>query len=120
MTEWGYFVWYPEHGLHLVHPDDLAWLQSANVSGVVGMLTAQRDGWALFTYGAKAVRVAPTLVLPCAAPAFSYGQQVEVVPPRTHHVGEVSSIRWHFKRQEPFFLVGSKASRFFAQDLRAA
>ena len=42
MSQWGYFTWFPEHGSHLVHPEDIGWLGDAGVQGAVGMVA---PGW---------------------------------------------------------------------------
>ena len=120
MNQSGYFTWYPENGLDLIHPDDIGWFEGGGVQGVVGTISTGTDGWAIFTFGKTVIRLKPELVHPCGAPIFSYGQRVQALPPRTLFVGEVRTVKWHFERQEPFYLVGLKHSRYFEHELGAA
>ena len=120
MSQWGYFTWFPEHGSHLVHPEDIGWFGDAGVQGAVGMVAPGPDSWLVFHLGKKTVRLASEIVHPCASPDFRHGQRVETLPPRTPFTGEITSIKWHFERHEPFYLVGPKHSRYYSHELRAA
>lgn len=119
MYDWGYVNWFPELGQSLVHPDDVG-VFGSGVQGLLGIVTPDQDGWVSFRFGENAARIKQQLIHSCAQPAFLYGQTVEALPPRTAFTGEIRAIQWHFKHNEPFFLVGPKHSRYFARELRAA
>jgi hypothetical protein len=119
MIQWGYFTWFPENGGDLVHPDDIHCFAGGGSHGVVGTFASALEGWVAFSFGENTIRLAPKLIHACDAPAFSYGQRVESLPPRTPVVGPISSIVWHFKRQEPFYFVGLKKSRYLTHEFRA-
>ncbi len=119
MNDWGYVNWSPELGQLLVHPDDVS-LFGSGVQGLLGIVTPDQDGWVSFRFGESSARIKQQLIHPCAAPVFSYGQLVQAQPPRTPFAGEIRAIQWHFKHNEPFFLVGPKHSRYFSHELHAA
>lgn len=119
MIQWAYLTWFPEHKAQLVHPQDIAAL-GVGVQGLVGVVSPSSNGWVLFTFGERTVRVQPELTHACTAPGFTYGQVVRSVSPRTPVEGPVRLIQWHFKDAAPFFLVGTSSSRYSAHELRAA
>ncbi len=119
MTEWAYINWFPEYGLKLLHPDDAAAFVNG-VQGQLGTIFPGETGWIVFRFGDESVRVRPELIHSCRAPAFSYGQLVHAVPPRTPFTGRIRMIQWHFKQKEPFFFVGQKHGHYFAHELQAA
>jgi hypothetical protein len=119
MNDWGYVNWSPELGQSLVHPDDVG-LFGSGVQGLLGIVASSQDGWVSFRFGESSARIKQQLIHPCSPPVFSYGQMVQALPPRTPFTGEIRTIQWHFKHDEPFFLVGPKHSRYFAHELHAA
>lgn len=119
MKEWAYFTWFPEHGLTTLHPQDAEKLRSG-VQGQLGITYHEEEGWVSFLFGESLVRLRPELLHPCPSPAFSCGQIVQTVPPRSPFIGRIQTIQWHFKRSEPIFILRGKTSNYFTHELLAA
>jgi len=106
MNQFGYLTWFPEHGLHLIHPDDIERCGDG-VQGVVGSAVLAPDGWVCFSFGATSVRVQSQLITPYQRPKFAYGQLVTALPPRSEFTGPIEWIKWHYEQRELYYLGAS-------------
>ena len=119
MKEWAYFTWFPGHGLNMIHPHNQAKFTSG-VQALLGTTYPEEEGWVPFSIGEYLVRLRPEVLHRCPAPAFSYGQLVHAVPPRSPFIGHIMAIQWHYKRSEPIFFLCGKKGRYFTHELHAA
>jgi hypothetical protein len=120
-TLWGLFPWFEECGADHVHPDDLAILRGLHPYGHLFKSLGTAEPYVRLLYSGGEVRVRPGLFTTVSAPVFDYGAMVRTLPPHTMRAGQVAMIMWHYRRQEPFYLLvidGKKhATRYFAPDL---
>ena len=120
---WARLTWYREDGYDKVHPDDVSVIEPG-VQGRLVRLLDSDDPWQRVSLGKAVVRVHRSLLKEAPAPRFDYGARVKAIPPRTPVVGEIRSIRWHFVRGEPFYLLSitgkPDASRYWSHELSDA
>lgn len=116
--KWGLYPWFEEHGVELVHPDDLAAFRSLMPNGKVFELETEGNFLAL-RYRDRRYRVKPDLFNPVDPPLYDFGQRVIVTA--TGDEAIVDEIHWHFQRREAMFFLVQKGrrltKRFWAKDL---
>jgi len=93
---YGIYPWFPEHGLELVHPDDLAAFSAIRPSSKVFECVARND-YLTLRYAGKQFRVRPDLFKSVSAPRFSYGERVLASHNGKKSLGIVVDIEWHHK-----------------------
>src|ERR1043166_2187025 len=104
MRTWGLYIWYPDHGKDLIHPDDLATMIASSPTYAVWEVVGQEGPYLILEYGPKRVRVKPKLFKTVPAPAFRLTQPVVTRSPRSARTGVVRAIGWHLKRKERIYL----------------
>ena len=100
------YNWYPEHGLHLVHPEDLdrfvRMMPAGHVFGV------ERGGdWTTLSHGASTYRVRGDLLQPVPAPRHWLGDEVNFLSGGKTRSGVVRDVFWHFRDDAPFYLLSA-------------
>jgi hypothetical protein len=120
---WARLTWFKEHGYDKVHPEDRVHLEPG-IQGQLLKMCGAEDSWQRVKWGNTEVRVHHSLLEETPSPRFDYGARVKAIPPRTPVVGEIVSIRWHFKREEPFYFLSvngkTKGSQYWTNELNDA
>jgi len=120
---WGLYPWFPESGLDLIHPEDLATVQTHSPYCVVCEVFGKEGQYLVLRYGQHRFRGKPQLFRSVPPPAFLVGQRVRTRAPRTVRTGVVCGIGWHYKRNEPSFFLDIDGkplkSRYWAAELEA-
>lgn len=121
LDRWGLYPWFEEHGVELVHPDDL---QAFRVLMPYGKVFERESEGEFLTlrYGERRYRVKRELFQPVSAPMYQFGQQVIII--ETGDEARVDEIHWHFQLHDAMFFVSRagrrQKKRFWAKDLRPA
>jgi hypothetical protein len=123
INTWGLYPWFREWGLDLIHPDDLATVEAHSPYGVVCEIIGSDGPFLVIRSSSHQFRGKPVLFQPVPPPAFHVRQRVKTQAPRTPRIGFIRVIGWHYKRNEPYYLleVNGKASsrRYRAEELEA-
>lgn len=109
-TSWGLYPWFEEHGVDLIHPDDLATVRALLPNGKVFRLVGEEQEFLRLRYGDVEFRARPSLFKPVAGHVRGVGETIALSDGR---MGEVIGVQWHQKRDEPMYqlrLEGKKKS----------
>lgn len=120
---WAKITWFPEHGVEKIHSDDIE-LFGSGVQGIVVPVLNEESDWIIVKLKNEHVRVDSTLLSDCPEPKYKLGDPVKTKSPRTIETGVVTSIVWHFSKNEPmyFLTINSKESdsRYYTNELEIA
>ena len=108
----GLYPWFEEHGLELVHPEDLERFKALLPYGKVFEIGASVEGYLCLLYGAESFRVKPDLLKEVPQAKYRIGDKIEVRG--KEGLGEIIDIMWHDKQAKPFFQIalnGKKQSK---------
>jgi hypothetical protein len=123
MKTWGLYPWFRESGLDLIHPDDLATVQADPPYCMLCEVVGSEGPYLVLRYGEHQVRCKSQLFRSVPPPLFRVGQQVRTKAPRTEKTGVVRGIGWHYKRNEPSFLLAIEGkplkSHYWTNELEA-
>jgi len=120
MGTYGTYMWFPEHGTHLIKASDLAEFSppGCKVFKCVGI----ESPWLVLEYAGKRAHVLPDRFRAVTAPSFSIGDRVRAPRHGAEQSGEVADIYWHFKNAEPYYYVtfdGRRSNRrYTASELK--
>ena len=121
ITKWTLYPWFEEHGAELIHPDDISRFRQLRPYGKVFAVVGEEGNYIILQFGENSFRVMPDLMSAVSAPAFFFGQTVEISGKTTF--GTVVEVCWHHGQQKPFFylVIGGKRSgkRYWESDLTA-
>ena len=116
--KWGLYQWFEEHGINLVHPDDLNAFRALMPNGKVFECEAENEFLTL-RYGNMRYRVKPELFKPVEEPKYRFGQHVIIKDCNVE--ATIDEIQWHFNNMEPMFFVNKEhkrlTKRFWTKDL---
>ncbi len=105
-----------------IHPEDIG-LLSDSIDGCLARVVdhGEISIWRTVEIQDVRIRLDASVLQPCPAPDFVYGECVRTVPPRTLREGLVFRIGWHIKLAKPFFLLRVDGrpykSQFWAHEL---
>ena len=102
---WGLYQWFREHGVHLVHPDDLGAFERLMPNSKVFICEGSEGDYLVLRYGQERYRTKPELFKVVPRPPRVFGETVWVTRDGRATEATVSDIIWHFQRREPFFLL---------------
>ena len=102
---WGLYQWFREHGVHLVHPDDLGAFERLMPNSKVFVCEGDEGEYLVLRYGQERYRAKPELFKVVSPPPKAFGEMVWVTKDGQPSEATVSDIIWHFQRQEPYFLL---------------
>jgi hypothetical protein len=123
MSTWGLYPWSRENGTDLIHPDDLALVLTQCLFGNVCEVLGEEGPYLVLRFSSFQFRGRPVLFRPVPPPVFRPGQEVMTKAPRTLRKGVIRDIVWHFKRNEPVYLLAISGRglnrRYFAWELEA-
>ena len=116
------YPWFVEHGIELVHPEDLAALKALMPYGrVFGF--ARAGEWIELDDGTRRYRVRDSLLKPLAPPRFWVGDEVGIQSGGERRRGVVRDVRWHGKNEAPMYFLRADgkalSKRYFDPDLSA-
>jgi hypothetical protein len=103
--QWGLYPWFPERGPDYVHPEDFDAFAALPPYGRVFRVAPGAVPYVTLIYGEASFRVTPELIDYVGPPAFSIGDRVRSVPPRTPKSGTIREIHWHHKQRSEFYLL---------------
>jgi hypothetical protein len=119
------YPWFEEHGVSLVHPDDLEALRRLRPDGKVFDLVGHEGSYTVIGYKDLQYRVRPDILrvisnYPDAR--LSFGKTVNIIEANSPAV--IVDIFWHYKYDRPFFILSVdgklKSRRYFDNELSAA
>src|SRR6266436_9514636 len=107
---YGICPWFPEHGVELIHPDDLALFGKFRPAGKVFRVSTQ-DDWLQLAYGDQAFRVRLQLIRWVPPTKFDIGDHVLALQHGDMAQAVVDGIEWHHKLKSAhvFFAVWRQA-----------
>ncbi|WP_442483773.1 DUF6960 family protein [Aeoliella sp. SH292] len=121
---WGLYQWFEEHGLNLIHPDDLVAFRQLTPNGKLFEVVGFQDGYWMLRYAQCTYRVKPALFKNVPAPPLTFGDQVRIFKSGAPTSATIGDIMWHFQKAEPFYrlTVNEKLlkKRYWLQDFLAA
>lgn len=101
-SKWGTYPWFVEHGVDLIHSDDLeAFKQEANNSKVFECI--DRGDYITLKYNDKCYRVKDKLFKPVPAPKYNFGEIVKTKENEEEAI--ITDILWHYGKHEHYYLV---------------
>ncbi len=119
MAVWALCLWFEEHGVEAIHPDDLDALRLLKPSGKVFRLVESQADYCVLEYGSVTYRVRPDLVRELDyGPIHSVGDDVMVADgtPAT-----VRGVFWHHKTARPFYTLRiagkARTRRYLPEDI---
>jgi len=106
--------WFPEHGEHLVFPNDLADFIALRPNGKLFQCVGKEFGYLVLSYGERRFHVGQDVFKAAPAPRYRVGQSVKT----SQKQGVVADIEWHFKDSVPIYYVafsGKRSSRRYLE-----
>lgn len=103
--KWGLYQWFEEHGVEMIHPDDVDEIRHIIPNGKVFECVGNQDNYLTIRYRDRCFRVRPSLFKTVPRPAKVFGEVVRLKKGGELISGTVCDIMWHFKKGEPFYFV---------------
>ena len=116
-TKWGVYPWFIEHGVDLIHPDDIeAFRREANNSKVFECI---EDGdFLTLKYNTNCYRVSNRLFKPVPNPQYVF-EQVVIIRENGEEA-TITDIMWHYGKKEHYYMVSinnkKRAKRYLASE----
>jgi len=116
---WGIYIWTPQHGMDMIHPDDLKKMGDNPQLYAIFEKIGIEPPYIVLKYDGRVYRVKPELFKPIVKnPIFDFGDEVIT---KSGKIGTIRTIGWHFKREEPIYYITyqgkPKPTCYFAEDL---
>lgn len=116
--KWGTYPWFIEHGIDLIHTEDLdAFMREANNCKVFKCI--EEGEYIILKYNNNCYRVKSKLFKPVPTPKFDFGDKVRIR--NTNEEVKISDIMWHVGNHEHYYLVcvrnKKKSKRYFESEL---
>lgn len=119
-SKWGLFPWFEEHGVEIVHPDDLDRIRLLVPYGKVFQCTESDGQWTTLRYGLDTFRVKSNIITSVPEPAKKIGDEVLIRQAEKVLSGVVCDVLWHFQKSQPYFHVsvagGKLKKRYWLED----
>lgn len=77
-SKWGTYPWFVEHGVDLIHPDDLEDFKREAHNSKVFECIEERDGYITLKYNDNCYRVMNKLFKPVPSPKYNFGENVKI------------------------------------------
>jgi hypothetical protein len=120
--QWGLYPWFEEHGMALIHPDDLDDFRRLAPYGKVFLRAGEEAGFTQLVHGSRTFRVKPDLFQPIPAITFPVGTRVRIRDKNVDAV--IDSIQWHHRDARPIYFVRRdgkvESRRYLESDLAIA
>jgi hypothetical protein len=104
----GVYLWWPERGEAMFHPDDVDLARKLIPSRRVFRRETFLDGYVVLAYGTHRLRLQPTLFLPAQSDGFEIGDPVQVLSRCGKNwplIGRVAQMLWHVRGKRNEYLV---------------
>lgn len=116
--KWGTYPWFVEHGIELIHPEDLdSFMKEANNCKVFECVG--EGEYITLKYNDNCYKVRDKLFKPVPAPKYNFGNIVRIK--NTDEEVTITDIMWHFGNREHYYLVCAgnkkKSKRYFESEL---
>lgn len=116
--KWGTYPWFMEHGIDLIHPEDLEkFKKEANNCKVFECI--EEGGCLILKYNNSCYRVREKLFKPVPIPKFIYGLKVKIK--NIEETAIITNIMWHFYNCKHYYLVSindkKKSKRYLETEL---
>lgn len=119
VNTWGLYPWFEEDGEALIHPASLASWRELMPYGKVFLCISEEEEWLTLQYQEHAYKVKPDLYQIVPAPAFSFGDVVQLAK-KPETMGVICDIAWHHKHEKEMYHITvdgkKKSSRYFKED----
>jgi hypothetical protein len=118
VATFGLYPWFEEHGIGLIHPDDVEAFRQMGPYGRVFRREGREGDYIVLRYGTGRYRVRPCLFRAVPAPACPIGTRVSFMKGAKLTEGSVCDIGWHSKNQEHmYFLIvdGKRLSKRYSE-----
>ena len=112
---WGLYQWFEEHGLELIHPNDLDAIRNLMPNGKLFEVTDNDGEYLTLRYGNHTYRVNPSLFKLVATPPFTFGDVVRIRKGGSVISATICDILWHFQRSEPYYHLAINGKRLTKQ-----
>lgn len=106
--DYGVYLWWPERGEAMFHPDDVQLALKLIPSRRVFRRETFLDGYVVLAYGSHRLRLRPTLFLPAQSDGFEIGDQVQVLSRCGKNrplIGRIAHMLWHVRGKRIEYLV---------------
>jgi hypothetical protein len=106
--DYGVYLWWPEDGDTVFHPDDLKLALRLIPSRRVFRREKFLDGYVVLTYGSHRLRLQPILFLSVQSDGFDIGDQVQVLSrcgQNRPFIGRIAHMLWHVRAKRIEYLV---------------
>ncbi len=101
-TKWGTYPWFAEHGIHLIHPDDLeAFKQEVSNSKIFECV--KEGDYITLRYHDNYYRVKKKLFKPVPSPKYVFGEKVKIKENGQEAV--ITDIMWHYDKKKHYYFV---------------
>lgn len=109
-TKWGLYQWFEEHGVELIHPDDLATVRRFPPGNRVFQVIEESGGLLRLRSGDIEFRAYPALFEDLKIHPRPFGSEVLL---RGGRRGKIFEIYWHFQKGLPMYhvLIDGKVDR---------
>lgn len=105
VCQWGLYNWFDEHGLDLVHPDDVDAFRAFTPQGRLFHCVSEDANYLTLQHGESRFRVKPDLFTPVPPPRYHLGQQVPIRRGTNIVTVTICDIVWHFRKERPYYRV---------------
>ncbi|MEZ6046653.1 MAG: hypothetical protein R3C11_13980 [Planctomycetaceae bacterium] len=118
---WGLVTWFPEQAPSGCHPDDIEITTELSPYCKVFELVSKNEDYLTVRYQETHIRISPECFKRINAPGKSFGSLVSIKSSNgSIHSGTITDIIWHWKNNEPFFLLTidgkRKSKRYYESD----
>ena len=118
-NKWGTYPWFLEHGIDLIHPDDLENFRKEANNCKVFQCVNEDAQFITVKYGNALFRVRDSLFKSVPAPKFYFGQKLELEGKSDSEI-IVTDIMWHYRKKEHYYLISvngkKKTKRYFESE----
>ena len=115
--KWGIYPWFMEHGVDLIHPDDLEAFKKVANNGKVFECTEVND-YITLRYGNKYYRVKDKLFKPVPSPKYNFEESVKIKENGERVI--ITDIMWHYGKRKHYYLVSiggkNKSKRYLESE----
>ncbi|MDH3976666.1 MAG: hypothetical protein OEV42_20575 [Deltaproteobacteria bacterium] len=115
---WGLYLWFDEHGVGLIHPEDIEKFRKLVPNGKVFECVDDDGQYITLKYADMRYRVLRNIFKPVKEPVRKIGEQVKLRESST--VATIVDIEWHFKKNTHIYFIEiegkRKSKRYWIED----
>ena len=107
-SRWGTYPWYVEHGVDLIHPDDLeSFKQESNNCKVFECI--KESDYITLKYNDNCYKVKDKLFKTVPVPKYKFGENVKIK--KNGEEAIITDIMWHYDKREHYYFVSVKKKK---------